>query len=344
MKKGPSILIAVPVFEGWDYVGETLASIRGQSFTNMRVLISVEGGDERSYEVCRQHADDARFELVQQPRRLGWPGNFNWILSQLRDEDFVCYWQQDDLCDPTYLETLLGHAMQHPEASVVYSDIQHFGGKTGVVQHESVRGAPLSRVLDQIERSGAVPLRGAIRRQAVLAAGPIPQGRKQETVWIVSLAREGELHRIPRTLYKRRIWPGSLSAKDRRIKQADAYAATVNWALGMLAAALPVAPRDDHDRLFATIVDRLVVPKEGRRFQFNPKRASDADRLDLVTEFLRRAALRHGVVPFAKIVEGADFETSLIACKENPASAAEALIAEAMLSDLEAFRATRSCD
>jgi hypothetical protein len=41
-------LIAVPVFEGWDHVAETLESIRAQSFTNMRVLISVEGGDERS--------------------------------------------------------------------------------------------------------------------------------------------------------------------------------------------------------------------------------------------------------------------------------------------------------
>jgi glycosyl transferase family 2 len=336
----PTILIAVPVFEGWDHVAETLESIRAQSFTNMRVLISVEGGDERSYEVCRRHAGDPRFELVQQPRRLGWPGNFNWLLSQLR-EDFLCYWQQDDLCDPAYLETLLAHAMRHSEAAVVYSDIQHFGSKTSIVQHPSVLGVPLSRALEQIERSGAVPLRGVIRREAILGAGPIPEGRKQETVWLVSLAREGELHRIPQALYKRRIWPGSLSAQQKRIKQEDAYRVTVDWALGMLAAALPAASPADHDRLLATIVDRMVVPKAGRRFQFNPKRASEEDRLRLVTDFLREAARRHGVVPFAKLIERTDAEAFLLACKEKPASPAEALMTEAMLNDLATFRAAR---
>jgi glycosyltransferase involved in cell wall biosynthesis len=333
----PTILVAVPVFEGWDYVAETLESIRAQSFTNMRVLISIEGGDERSYEVCRRYADDPRFELVQQPRRLGWPGNFNWLLSQLR-EDFLCYWQQDDLCDPAYLETLLAHAMRHPEATVVYSDIQHFGAKSSIVQHQSVLGAPLSRVLDQIERSGAVPLRGVIRREAILAAGPIPEGRKQETVWLVSLAREGELHRIPQTLYRRRIWPGSLSAKMKKVKQDEGYRVTVDWALGMLAAGLPVTTPADHDLLLATIVDRMVVPKTGRRFYFNPKRARREDRLRLVTDFLHAATQRHAVVPFPGVLEKSDAQAILSEFKHNPASPAEALIVEAVLSDLEAFR------
>jgi hypothetical protein len=334
----PAILIAVPVFEGFDYVAETLASIRSQSFANVRVVISVEGGDERSYEVCRKYADDPRFELVQQPQRLGWPGNFNWILSQLRDEDFVCYWQQDDLCDPSYLATLLNHALRHPEAAVVYSDIQHFGGKSSCVHHDSVLGAPFARVLDQIERSGAIPIRGVIRREAILAAGPIPEGRKQETVWTVSLAREGELHRIPQLLYKRRIWPESLSAKQKKMKQAESYRATIDWALGMVAAALPVATPADHDRLLTTIVDGMVVPKTGRRFLFSPDEASEADRLNLVAEFLCGARFRHGVTPFAKVVEELDGEARLITCKENPASAAEALMAEAVLSNLAAFR------
>lgn len=125
------------------------------------------------------------------------------------------------------------------------------------------------------------------------------------------------------------------------MEQPEAYRVTVDWALGMLAAALPAAAPADHDCLFATIVDRMVVAKAGRRFQFNPKRASEADRLKLVTEFLREAARRHGVVPFAKMIERNDAEARLIACKEKSASAAEALMVEAMLSDLAAFRAAQ---
>jgi hypothetical protein len=60
-----------------------------------------------------------------------------------------------------------------------------------------------------------------------------------------------------------------------------------------------------------------------------------------VSEFVREAARRHGVVPFAKMTERSDAEAGLIACKEKSASAAEALMAEAMLSDLAAFQAAQ---
>ena len=327
----------MPVFEGFDFVAETLESIRAQSFGNIRVLISVEGGDQRSFEICRPFTDDPRFELVQQPLRLGWPGNLNWLLGQLR-EDFFCYWQQDDLCDPTYLETLLDHILGHPEAAVAYCDIQHFGGKTSIVRQESVKGAALSRVFEQIERSGAVPLRGVIRREAVQAAGPLPEGRKQEIVWMVRLAREGELHRIPQALYRRRIWGGSLSANSRNLSQERGYQVTLAWALGTLDAALPATSTTDHARLLTVIVDRMVVPKDGRRFYFNPKRAGPEDRLRLVTDFLHAAARHYAVVPFPGVLERSDAEAVLSECQRTAASPAEALMAEAVLSDLAAFR------
>ena len=50
--KPASIMVGVPVFEGWDVVGETLQSIRDQQYSNFRVLISVDGADERSRAAC----------------------------------------------------------------------------------------------------------------------------------------------------------------------------------------------------------------------------------------------------------------------------------------------------
>jgi glycosyltransferase involved in cell wall biosynthesis len=64
MPSSPTILIAMPLFEGWEHVGETLESIKNQTYRNFRVLISVDGGDRRSYEACQPHLNDPRFEIV----------------------------------------------------------------------------------------------------------------------------------------------------------------------------------------------------------------------------------------------------------------------------------------
>ena len=77
MSDGPSILIAMPLFEGWEHVGEALESIKAQTYGNYRVLISVDGNDRRSHAVCERYAEDQRFELVLQPERLRWEGNIN---------------------------------------------------------------------------------------------------------------------------------------------------------------------------------------------------------------------------------------------------------------------------
>jgi glycosyltransferase involved in cell wall biosynthesis len=117
----PSILIGVPVFEGRTMVGETLESIARQDWTSFRVLIAVDGPDECSAAACAKYIDDPRFQLVQHRQRLGWAANLSWLISELR-EDYFCYWQQDDLCDPSYLRVLAGHAVEHPEASAIYAD------------------------------------------------------------------------------------------------------------------------------------------------------------------------------------------------------------------------------
>src|SRR5687768_7933447 len=91
----PRIMLAMPLFHGWEHVEQTLESIRKQTYRNYRLLISVDGGDQRSHDACLRFADDPRVKLVLHETRLGWAGNINWLVGQLR-EDYFCYWQHDD--------------------------------------------------------------------------------------------------------------------------------------------------------------------------------------------------------------------------------------------------------
>lgn len=333
-----SILIGMPLFEGWDLVGETLDSIMQQEHRNYRLLISVDGNDRRSFEACRRHASDPRVEIVMQPRLLGWEKNITWLAEHLQ-EDFFCYWQHDDLCDPAYLRVLSEHATRHPEASAVYCDMQHFGERKELLQVPSVTGFALQRVLAQIEGNSPAAIRCLIRANAMRASLPIVQ----TGIWAVTLAREGELHRIPRPLYRRRVHNGALSQKYRLIPPEAKRAATLEWGLGVLDAALPVVGIGEKGRLLAFVADQLVNHRPRRRFHYDLDAAGPGARLALVADFLREAHVRYGVVPFPHLLRDSDPATRLaerkLACAE---SGVESLMVGAVLADLAYYRSKRA--
>ena len=72
----------MPVWRGAEFLPATLRSIREQTYDGFKVRISIEPGDAASVEACRSVAGDPRFEVVVQPERLGWPGNFNWLVER----------------------------------------------------------------------------------------------------------------------------------------------------------------------------------------------------------------------------------------------------------------------
>ena len=65
--ESPPIFIGVPIYRGWDYLDDSLRSIQAQEFQNYRVLLSLDGGDERCAKICANYTNDSRFALVIQP-------------------------------------------------------------------------------------------------------------------------------------------------------------------------------------------------------------------------------------------------------------------------------------
>jgi glycosyltransferase involved in cell wall biosynthesis len=203
------VTLGVPAYRGAAFIAESLASIQAQTHTDLQVLISLDGADPDTEEACRPFLDDERFRLSVRPERLGWVRNFNWLVDQA-DTAFWCYQQQDDVLEPTYLETLVRAARRHPEASVVYCDMQTFGTVQQPVTQPSVGGSSSGRQLALIyDHHAAVALRGLCRLQALRDAGRLRSNSvddfASDTVWLSSMARAGELVRVPETLYRKRF-------------------------------------------------------------------------------------------------------------------------------------------
>jgi GT2 family glycosyltransferase len=294
---GPAIFVATPVYKGWEWVAETLASIRAQTFGDFRVVISVDGKDERSAAVCAGFLDDPRFEMVVQPEQLGWAGNLNWLIERC-DGRFFCYWQHDDVCDPLYFERLYSAAGSLPQAAATYCDVQWFGARTELSRQPSIRGLALTRLLEQAERLDWAAFRGLIRAEALARVGPLRitslGSSMEDLVWIAKLAREGELHRVPETLYFKRAHHKSAHAEWHAWPEAKKRSAWLELGLGFVEAALPLLPRsDDHPRLLELILSRLLVPRPDRWLFYTPP--DDGEIEGFAREFVRTAMERFGI-------------------------------------------------
>ena len=267
----PAVTVGVPVYRGERFVAETLRSLQAQTFGDFAALLSLDGPQPAAEAACRPFLDDPRFTLVTQPRRLGWVGNASWLMEHVATPLF-CLLPQDDLIDPSYLETLLVHARRAPEAAVVYCDVRGFGRADPTLEQDSVTGGPVARQLALIEdHLAGLAWRGLTRAEALRAIGGMPPNRMDgfaaDTEWMAAVARCGELHRVPLPLYRKRYHDANEHDSWRRWPLDKRMRAWAGHCAAMLDQALRVpATAAERRALWLAAVGRLVSRRHATHF------------------------------------------------------------------------------
>lgn len=286
----------MPVWRGAEFLPATLRSIREQTYDGFKVRISIEPGDAASVEACRSVAGDPRFEVVVQPERLGWPGNFNWLVERC-DLPFLVYWQQDDLASATYLEVLRAALLADPGAAVAHTDVQWFGSEIRRDALPSIAGPPLARILQQFEDMSYVPLRGLVRASMLPPAPVVPVSRdlsaQQEFVFLSRLAAAGGFTRVDGALYFKQAHG---EAAHKRFLALPEHRRRREWArvgAGVLSGALAAAEPGHHGAVLAVVLDRLAVQRPGRAWFFEPGQTA-GDTRDLALGLADEAAIDLG--------------------------------------------------
>jgi len=286
-----NIYIGMPVYQGSEFVAEAVQSIRNQTYGDFRLVMSVDGPEDSTVEACRSLTSDPRIEMVVQPRRLGWPGNFNWLARHC-DREYFCYWQQDDLASDDYLMVLHESQRATPDTAIAYTDVQWFGERTDRDSAVDIDGTPFERALQEIEALHYVPLRGLVRASMIPdRADPIPEvetsGHQQEFVYLADLAAAGRFQRVSEGLYFKRAHRSNAhrewfaeSGEARR----DEWSALGN---GLIGVAERTDPGANAASLLAVVLDRLTIVRSGRGFWHAPPQ-TPAGVSRSVREFLGR--------------------------------------------------------
>lgn len=260
------VTVGVPVFRGQDFVAEALASLQAQTHTELEVLIYVDGPDALSEAACKPFLADSRFRMKVLPQRVGWRNNLNLLMAESQG-DYWYFNQQDDLVEPTYVETLLAHAEAHPEASVVYCDMQCFGSRQDLFTQTPVLGHPTTRQLALLyEHLIPVALRGLIPSRVLKQVGYVHDNEAADfgvdCLFMAGAARAGELHRIPLPLYLKRYHGENTHEKWWRWSPEERLFGWTVHCRDMLAEAMKIWTSPEERRLlFSAAVARLLTTR-----------------------------------------------------------------------------------
>jgi len=260
--------VCVPVFRPGTRLAETLRSIEVQTYRDFRVHVSIDGGDSESESLCQEFLRDPRFHLILQPRRLGWVGNVNALLSQV-DTELFCIQPHDDVIHETYLARLLEHLDRSPRAVSAFCDIRLLGERDGheirgLMCQASVQGERLERQRRLLEHYlWGIAWRGLTRASALPEAGLMRGNRvgnyAADVVWVAQLARAGELHRVPGELYFKHHHGTTVSGVWGRWPMWKKMLAWLVHCGQVLAVALPVAKSPpERLTLIRAFVSRLL--------------------------------------------------------------------------------------
>lgn len=100
------VSVIIPVYNRQDVLRECVASVLGQTYENIEVLLIDDGSADRSLAICRElSAQDARVRVLEQ-QHGGVSAARNMGLEAARGE-YVCFVDSDDVIHPRLLETLI---------------------------------------------------------------------------------------------------------------------------------------------------------------------------------------------------------------------------------------------
>jgi Glycosyl transferase family 2 len=309
-----SVYIAMPVYRGADVIEETIRSILDQTYGDFHLVMSVDGADDPTGEVCRKYEQDSRIDVVVQDRRLGWPGNFNWLVNNC-DREFFCYWQQDDFASTGYLENLRRELLARPDASIAYTDVQWFGARFDRTNSPSIEGDdPLSRVMQHIEAIRYEPLRGLIRSSMLpQRADPIPvtadESSQEEFVFLADLAAAGPFLRVDSAMYFKRLHGENSFMRWQKLPAWRRRREWISMGAAMYRVARNLAAPELWPLVLGHVLDRLAVDRPGRAYFHVPHQSheeigrfvhdfvasSEIDTSDLGTEPVQPGPLDHPI-------------------------------------------------
>lgn len=213
MNSVPRLSIGLPVYNGENYLAESLEALLGQTYEDFELIISDNASVDGTEEVCRQYAkQDSRIRYIRQPRNIGLAPNHNVLLNRAQGE-FFKWASHDDLYARDLIRLCVRALDKHPHVVLAHSWtalIDGSGTVTKAIEYpcdtDSLH-AP-RRFRSMLFDDGGDEDGGVIRTRALRSISPLGSYYHSDRTIIAELALYGPFYHVPDWLYFRRDHPG----------------------------------------------------------------------------------------------------------------------------------------
>ena len=108
------LTVGLPVYNGENYLAESLDALLGQSYENFELIISDNASTDGTAGICQRYQkQDPRIRYIRQPHNIGGAPNHNHLVEQARAELFKWAWRMTT-CTVGSAQALRGRAGSIP--------------------------------------------------------------------------------------------------------------------------------------------------------------------------------------------------------------------------------------
>ena len=121
MNAAPRLSIGLAVYNGENYLAESLDALLGQSYEDFELIISDNASTDGTAAICgRYEKQDSRIRYIRQPRNIGLAPNHNFVFEQARGELFK-WASHDDLYARDLLQRCVDALDENPHVVLAHS-------------------------------------------------------------------------------------------------------------------------------------------------------------------------------------------------------------------------------
>jgi glycosyltransferase involved in cell wall biosynthesis len=209
----PRLSIGLPVYNGEEYLAESLDALLGQTYEDFELIISDNASTDGTEEICRQYAEkDARIRYVRQTRNIGATPNHNYVFEVSRGELFK-WASHDDLYGRELLRRCIEALDERPEMVLVHAwqaIIDGSGAVTVPLDYRHATDSPRAplRFRSLLFEPGGDDFYGVIRSDVLRRVKPLDSYHHADRTYVAEIALHGPFYQVPELLYFRRDHPG----------------------------------------------------------------------------------------------------------------------------------------
>jgi glycosyltransferase involved in cell wall biosynthesis len=212
MNSVPRLSVGLPVYNGENYLAESLDALLGQSYEDFELIISDNASTDGTADICHSYAkQDSRISYFRQARNIGCAPNHNFLVQQSRGELFK-WASHDDLYARDLLERCVAALDEYPHVVLAHSwtaMIDGSGAVTKAVRYPLASDSPRApeRFRSALFAKGGDDDGGVIRMDVLRRIRPHDSYHHADRTLVTEINLYGPFYQVPDWLYFRRDHP-----------------------------------------------------------------------------------------------------------------------------------------